>query len=217
MNRINLMAICAFAMLTPDGTDGGGLTGDTNANEAGATDETNDAVKELTTIDGIKYVKEEFKVSRASGQATPITGWGFAKPCYPTTQAAIEHLDALIKEQGKEGITGEQIVLDLMDTALSGKLRIRVKAATPSVGDPGFKTQDDVNAWFTKKEEGNTDKLLFTPEEAHNWIPGLRELSARKQLEAKMEQVKDMITKLGPTHPDVQKMLVDIATSMAGV
>lgn len=222
MKRYNIGCLAMLNMcLTPIAEDGGSAIAGVNPEpvEVEAEDETPVEVV-VGEVNGLKFGKQEFKVSR-NGDETPITGFGFATPLFESPEQFIAYYDALCKAQGKADMNGSKLILDLAQTALEGKLRIRVKAGTPKVGDAGYPTQTEVANWYDAQAKDNEHKLLFSVKEASNWIPGIRELSKSKQRDAKLLSIKELIAKAmatGKTQeeavnvPEIQAALFELAT-----
>jgi hypothetical protein len=213
----------SYGLLTPDSADGGnnGVTqspaNTTNGGNNSGDEEDAEGDTIIGEINGVNVKKMEFKKSKKTGTASAITGFGFPSLCFGSPSEMVTHFENLAKSQGKSEISGKDVVLDLAQSAYDAKLRIKVMASIPKVGDSGYPTQAEVDAWFAKREENNPDKLLLTKEDVYSWIPGLRELSDKKLIQQTMEQVKALMFKpgYGPTHPEVQALLVKVATQMA--
>ena len=210
MYKTKLMS--ASILLSPEGeAQGNGVDIETDDSPANV----------LGEKDGIQYVKHEFKVSR-TGDASPITGFGFASPSFANVTQMIEHFNGLCIAQNKEDLNGDKIVLDLAMGSLLSKQRIRVKAATPSVGDAGFKTENDIANYFDKKSQEDPEKLLFSIDDASQWIPGIRELSKTKQRDNKLVSIKELIAKIdkekgigmGAKDPEVSKLILEMLTQL---
>lgn len=199
---------------TEDGEGQGNGGGEVPPTTTPATPEVPKPVTEVIvgTKDGVKYLRQEFKVSKKSGTATALTGWGFAVPKFTSLSQAKDHFDKLAKEQNRADINGENIILDSLQSALEAKLRIRVKNSVPNFTKAG--EEDD---YFEGKAKKDPTKLLFNIDEASTWLPGVRELSMKKQVDEAMKKVTDMIKdkNFGPTHPEVQKLLLEVAIMQA--
>lgn len=208
-----MLPLLSTILLTPDGNEGGVATTDNtdSTTDTGvATTGTEEAEDEdedgevLEVIDNIKFVKKEYKKEFLKGKA-------FAAPRFSSVSQALNHIDTQLKLQQKHksqlekgGVTAEDVLLDNLHSMIDNKLRTRVKA------------EASVKNGADKEWINTAPTVLFTPKEAHAWIPGIREPGVGNQikiLSAKIVQFqKDGI---GMENPEFLKTMLELAAVAA--
>jgi len=176
------------------------------------TTEEKDQVKVLhTTESGIKVIRDDFGKS----EATPwIEGWGFPLAQFDSLEQFTNHVTSLCEKQGKKNkdgslISGDQIALDLIQTAYDAKYRMKIKNEYAS--DLKDKPAEAA-AHYELKAEKNPDKMFTTVEDALNWIPGLREPSAKAQTTLMVNELLALVQAKGnPNDPEVLAKLLQLA------
>lgn len=197
----------------------------------------------IGTRDKYSFTRQKFSYNKKTGEASPLEGWGFASLKVTDIFDLMHHLDSLCKaqnktitevksEKDKDGkeievkvtrpLTGKEILIDLVQSAYDAKLRIKVKGTLPKVDaviNGTTVTKENYNLhleeYLKNRTENNPEKLLFSIDEAYNWLPGIREVSEKKKIIAEMQNIKSMIAQFGVSDPRVQEALIKIATSMS--
>lgn len=154
----------------------------------------------LEVIDNIKFVKKEYKKEFLKGKA-------FAAPRFSSVSQALNHIDTQLKLQQKHksqlekgGVTAEDVLLDNLHSMIDNKLRTRVKA------EASVKNSAD-------KEWINTaPTVLFTPKEAHAWIPGIREPGVGNQIKILSSKIVEFQKAgIGMENPEFIKVMMELA------
>jgi hypothetical protein len=215
-------ALCFNAAEAPVENETAAVEGGGGTPEAEGEEEVETSNQVIGNKNGVDFTRQEFKASKKAGKKSPLTGFGFPSPRFAFASQVISHFTEIAKKQNKEAdlldknrpnlSVGEIVLLDLFHTALENKLRIKVKA-----GEPSFKKTEEEKAHYDAKAAKDPQKLLISIDDAYNYLPGIRELSEKALREQKMQKVKELMGTpgYGPTHPEVQKLLLEIATSLA--
>ena len=175
-----------------------------------------DVTEEVLEIkDGIKFIKKSFAATKA-GKANPknvvLNGYSFAAPRFSTVSQFITHVDARLKEQNKhksqntdKGVTAEEVILDNLHSMMDNKLRTRVKNTA----------QESFDAKKDKWNEGLAN-ILFSVNDAYNWVPGIREPGAASLIKTLSVKIQEFQKQgIGMENPEFMKLLLELATAAA--
>ncbi len=150
----------------------------------------------------VAFTNKTYKKGRKATEAF-LTGFSFAVPRYASVDALREHLNFVLKKQNKHkeqdatnGLTADDILLDNYHSMSDGKLRTKIKneqtAEIIKLGGKETITPAGAIEW-SKKHESN--KQLFTPEQALAWIPGIRETSGIAKIKGAAVRVNELKAK----------------------
>jgi hypothetical protein len=98
------------------------------------------------------------------GSKTLLAGFSFYQRTYKSLALAVEHVNSL-------GKNGEEVVLALVNTALSAASRTKATASAPTDAEGDKEKTKQLRAAALEKGEN----ILISEEEAEKYIPGTRE------------------------------------------
>jgi len=166
----------------------------------------------------IAFTLKKYKKARKGNEAF-LESYAFAVPRFPDVETLRTHLDNLLKKQNRHasqnpesGVTADDIILDNIHGMLDGKLRTKVKneatAEVIKIGGKDIVTQPAINEWLGK----HTEKVLFNPDQAFNYLPGIREASGISKIKALSQKIKELAASgVLPTDPQFQAVLMELA------
>lgn len=115
------------------------------------------------------------------GAKTLLAGFSFYQRTYKSLDAAVEHVNSL-------GKNGQEVILALVNTALSAASRTKATASAPTDAEGDKAKTAQLRAEALAKGDGSN--ILISEEEAEKYIPGTRERYALGYFQRKYQEAR---------------------------